>query len=399
MDIGELISFFMSFFPTGKDGKSPDPTIAAHWQRKYVYPDHNRSWPPKSPPTDVIPNQSKIKMIVITTNVPNGTSASISVCHAETGEEVKDGKLDGLEIKANRVKDPATGKFPFFVFEDKHKPWEIWDKPFFFFKVKVEYKGLETETPKEFSTKKTEALRVLYWHASVADSIADSPAGGGLSTRSEMREIARIMQKEPFHKVYKRAFNQNNVPVSLWGSVIRNTYVYHHASHGNVVDRTNPATWISSANNPPLGPVGNWRSVVCLGQTDFGDNEVNQTGNVPSVPRYLVYMDTCVAGWEPSLGNAFISRGTQNYLAFKKYIPDGDARAMARKFYKKWFKTYKANPARIPQVFWDVGAAYYNSMRPVLMGKGAGSISSSQAVNDLNETLNEFSADLDEILS
>jgi len=338
-------------------------------------------------------------MIVKTTHVPNGTSASISVCHAETGKEVKDGKIEGLEVKANRVKDPKTGAFPFFTFEDKHEPWEIWDKPFFFFKVKVDYKGLEAETPKVFSTSETKALRIRYWHVSIADRIADTPAGGGLSTRAEMREIARIMEKERFHRVYRRPFNQNNVPVNLWGSAIRNTYVYHHASHGNVVDRTNPAVWINSANNPPLGPTGNWRSVVCLGQTDFGDAEVNQVGNVPSVPRYLVYMDTCVAGWEPSLGNAFIGRGTQNYLAFRKFIPDGAARAMARKFYKKWFNTYKANPSRIPQVFWNVGSAYYNSMRPVLMGQGGGAISSSQAVNDIEESINEFVADLDDILA
>jgi hypothetical protein len=171
--------------------------------------------------------------------------------------------------------------------------------------------------------------------------------------------------------------NAANVPVRNWGSVIRNTYAYHHASHGNVVDRNNPANWLNDPTNknpPDPQPGGNWRSVVVLGSTDFGDTETRRKADVPSVPRYLVYMDTCVAAWERSLGEAFIARGTRNYLAFRCYIPDGDARAMARNFYKKWGNSYQFNPSKIPAVFFDTGAPYYRSMRPVLMGAGGGAI-------------------------
>jgi len=208
-----------------------------------------------------------------------------------------------------------------------------------------------------------------------------------------MREIAGILRRQEHQRVYRHAFNRQRVPVNLWGSVLRNTYAYHHASHGDIVDRRTGAQ-LNVPSNPPNVPVGNWRSVVVLGQTNLGDAEVNQAGNVPSVPRYLVYMDTCVAGWEPSLGNAFVNRGTQNYLAFRMYIPDGAARQMARRFYRKWAGTYKCDPARIPQVFWDIAAAYYGSMRPVLMGQGGGAIARRRATNQLNAALAGLEADL-----
>jgi hypothetical protein len=339
---------------------------------------------------------------------------------------VTDGSIDGLEVRGNRVIDPATGRAPFFVFEAKHTPWDPWDKPFFYFKVSVDHQGLRGETPKDYRNRRRRrrVLRVRYWHASVSDAIADTPAGGNLTTQAEMREIARLLRRR-HHRVYKRAFNQNNVPVNLWGSVLRNTYCYHHASHGTIFDfgtnrslrefacPTDGALFLSPPpprqcpthavalvrTNPPRSPVGSWQSVVVLGRTRFGAPQVNQVANVPSVPRYLVYMDTCVAGWEPSLGNAFINRGTQNYLAFRKYIPDGDARLMARRFYRKWARTHRCNPNRIAPIFWDVGAPFYHSMRPVLMGSGGGQIASQQMINDMNEALTGMIADINDVLN
>jgi len=200
-----------------------------------------------------------------------------------------------------------------------------------------------------------------------------------------MNEIAQLLRLS-HHRVYRRAFNQNNVPVNLWGSVLRNTYAYHHASHGDIFDFARNRSLNTNAN-PPTTPVGSWKSAVVLGQTWFGEAQVKQTGNVPSVPRYLVYMDTCVAGWEPSLGNAFIGRGTQNYIAFRMYIPDGDARSMARRFYRKWARVHRCDPSKIAPVFWDVGAPFYNSMRPILMGAGGGHITGSKTGNSMKQAI------------
>jgi hypothetical protein len=99
----------------------------------------------------------------------------------------------------------------------------------------------------------------------------------------------------------------------------------------------------------------------------LGDTELLDKTKFPEVPRYLAYLDCCLAGWEPSLGRAFVSRGTQYVIAFRRTIPDADAREMARKFHKKWAQTHKLNPEKIRDLFFEVGTPFYASMRPVLV--------------------------------
>jgi type VI secretion system VgrG family protein len=353
--------------------KEPIPSVKTiKWDKAKVLPNHNSG----APPGGAIPADAKVIPTVETENVPDGANALISIHHCVTGARVA--TLKDLVVKGNKVVEKKTGKPPVFTFEAKHLPWDPWNTPLFFFRVKLSHKGLSAASPYDLSKDKAKTLRVEYWHMSVSDAIADTPAGGNLTTQAEMNEIAGLLRAKPHHKVGTHAFNAANVPLNHWGSVLRNSYAYHHASHGNVVDRNNPANWLNdpTGKNPPdPQPGGNWRSVVVLGSTDFGDTETRTKASVPSVPRYLVYMDTCVAAWERSLGEAFVARGTRNYLAFRCYIPDGDARAMARNFYQKWGNSYQFNPNKIPAVFFDVGSPYYHSMRPVLMGEGGGSIS------------------------
>jgi hypothetical protein len=385
-----------------KPKKEPEPTIEAKWSKDEVTPNHNSNWPPNDPPEDEIPEEAKVELVVDTTNVPDGKEASITIHHCHTKAMIPEGSLRNLEVRGNKVVDKDTGERPEWVFEAKHRPWDPWDKPFFFFKVTVSYKGLHDETPDDYENQEDECLRVLYWQVCVSDAIADTPAGGGLSTQAEMNEIGGIFEGVEHTRVLKQPFNQANVPVELWGSVLRNSYAYHHASHGDIVDRTTGAQLNQPGDpNPPTVPVGNWRSVICLGDTNMGDAEVNQKDNVPSTPRYLAYMDTCVAAWEPSFGNAFIARGTQNYLAFRCYIPDGDARQMARNFYRKWCNDHKCDPDQIPAIFFDVGAPYYGSMRPVLMGRGGGAIKSplERAWDAISDAISGFVDSISSIFS
>jgi type VI secretion system secreted protein VgrG len=364
----------------GKKAKAPkapkeEPVPAIKkplkWDKAQALPNHNSG----APPGGAIPAEAKITPQVETENVPDGANALISIHHAVTGARVA--TIKDLVVKGGKVVEKKTGKPPVFSFEARNLPWDPWDTSLFFFTVKLSHKGLSATSPRDPSKDKAKMLRVEYWHMVVSDAIADTPAGGNLTTQAEMTEIAGLLKTKPHHKVGTHAFNAANVPLRHWGSVLRNSYAYHHASHGNVVDRNNPANWLNdptSKNPPDPQPGGNWRSVVVLGSTDFGDTETRTKAAVTSVPRYLVYMDTCVAAWERSLGEAFIARGTRNYLAFRCYIPDGDARAMARNFYRKWGNSYQFNPAKIPAVFFDVGSPYYHSMRPVLMGQGGGAI-------------------------
>lgn len=369
----------------------PPPTIQAKWSKPKVTPNHNSAFPPATPPTDVIPEEAKVQMLVETTNVPDGTLANISIMHCHTGAAVHEGYVSNLIVTGNKVLDKKTSKPPEFVWEAKHHPWDPYDKPFFFFRVEVHYKSLAASTPKDYKTREAECLKVIYWHCCVGDAIADTPAGGNLTTVPEMNEIAGLMQAVPDTKVLSQTFNQNNVPVNLLGSVMRNTYCYHHAGHGHVVDRTNPATRIPTTPNPPTQARGNWRSVFFIGRSFFGDAEINNKTAMPSTPRYLAYIDTCVAGWEPSCANAFIGRGTRNVIAFRMFIPDGAARKMARDFQRKWANE-KFNPEKIPTIFFDTGAEHYSSMRPVLFGQGGGAIPSPStgALGAIGNALSSF---------
>jgi hypothetical protein len=126
----------------------------------------------------------------------------------------------------------------------------------------------------------------------------------------------------------------------------------------------------TTAGDPP-------KSVVAIGTAKmdklafFGGAEISNPGQVPNVPRYLVYIDTCDAGFEPALGNAFVSRGTQNVIAFGMSIPDSEARQMARDFHNKWSGIHKCNPAKIADVFNEVSPPHATTMRPVLFGAPA----------------------------
>ncbi|MBN1208027.1 MAG: type VI secretion system tip protein VgrG [Myxococcaceae bacterium] len=357
-----------------KEKQEPVPSIKElKWSKGKVVPNHNSG----APPGGAIPAEAKVTIEVKTENVPDGTKALIAILHCATGARIKEGTIKDLEVKGGKVVAKATGKAPEFTFEAKHLPWDPWDQPFYSLQVKLSHKGLTAESPSDLGKDKAKTLQVEYWHMCVSDTIADTPPDPrrALTTRAEMAEIAGLLSAHSHHKVGQYSCTTRVLSVRKWGSVLRNTYAYHHASHGDVVDRNDDTLQLNDDpdRNPPRALPGNWRSVVVLGETVFGDREVRDAA-VPSVPRYLVYMDTCVAGWERSLADAFTSRGTRNYLAFRCYIPDGDAREMARNFYQKWGNSYQLNPAKIPAVFYDVGAPYYGSMRPVLFGQGGGAI-------------------------
>jgi hypothetical protein len=378
--------------------KDLEPTITASWRTKAVEPVRNVTFPPASPPTDVRCVQSAAPMLVMTTNVPDGTKATITVHHCFTQMMVKDGKLDNLEVRAGRVVDKTTGFVPEFSFEAKHKPWDPWDKPFFFFRVQLSHRGLTAETPRDFRGKPDQVLRVLCMSVCVGDEIADTAPPWidktkdppeGLRTGDEAITVAGLLEG-PASTAHITMFNAAEPPTALWGSVLRNTYAYHQGSHGLAFnDREAIPPAMEGTELAPVGPV-QWQSAMVLGHKLFVDRDV-QSGDVPSVPRYLVYLDCCLSGYEPSFANAFLGRGTQNVIAFRKVIYDDDATFMAEAFHQKWAR-HSHNPRRIPQIFWDVGSPNWAEMRPVLYGMGGGQISRTRAINRMNEAIWEVRA-------
>jgi type VI secretion system secreted protein VgrG len=308
------------------------------------------------------------------TNVPDGKKGLITIHHAASGALVPGGKIE-CQSKGGKLVDKKTGKAPVFQFGSKQLPWDPWDKPYFFYKASVEYQGLRVQTPEDTSDG-GKSLKVKYLHTCMGDSWADA---GGLTTGAEASEISGILGAVPDSKAVKKLMSVPNPGFSDWAPSLKGIYCYHHGSHGTCEDRVD-GTFIDVSDpskggvgDPPECPVGNWRSVVILSKQKkykylpLGDKEILDKTKFPEVPRYLAYLDCCLAGWEPSLGRAFVSRGTQYVIAFRRTVPDDDARAMARKFQKKWAQTYKLDPDKIRDLFFDVGTPYYKSMRPVLV--------------------------------
>jgi hypothetical protein len=202
-----------------------------------------------------------------------------------------------------------------------------------------------------------------------------------------MKDIAAIIEGNPHHKVLKRAFKPSDSPTkapisALWGSVLRNTYIYHQGSHGVVMCETDKGNYASDLDGMPhhckkCNKTDSPKmSVACLpGEQSIDEAWVQDRTRVPATPRFLAYFNTCQTGWEGRLCNAMVKRGTRNVIAFRKTIDDTECVNLAKNFYGTWINTHSGNPSKIPTVFFDMGASCYDSLRPVLFGKGGGAIS------------------------
>ena len=204
-----------------------DPTIEARWSKSQVTPNHNVNWPPDSPPTDEVPEEAKVQCLVTTTDVPDGAAATIWIYQCtedlqvyerlqgpyRTAASFRNPTIANLQVRGNQVVDPATDEPPMWWFDSpefmddtEDAPWHPWDKPFYYFKVQVDYQGLEAETPKDCEAQRGETLQVLYWSTVIADAYADDKySGSNLSTLEEMDEIAGIIRQAPDHQVITHA--------------------------------------------------------------------------------------------------------------------------------------------------------------------------------------------------
>jgi type VI secretion system secreted protein VgrG len=327
-----------------------------------------------------VPGTCEVNADIQVTNVPDGKKGQIALHHCASGAMVKGTRIE-CKVQGGKLVDAKTGKPPVIKFDAAKMPWDPWNQPFFYLVASVKHGGLKVETPRDLKDG-GKSLRVKYWSVAVADGWADTPRGGNLTTRGEAQEISRILKSIPNSASEPHTIQDNRPTLSLWGKHIASTYAYHHGSHGTVVDRTTGADLPidpppDGFGDPPECPVGNNRGVVLLSHPGrgrgmnylvLGDDEVRNAKNFPSVPRYLTYFDCCLAGWEPSLGRAFVARGTRYVIAFRRTIPDNHARQMARSFYTKWVRTHKLDPDKIRDVFFEVATPYYRSMRPVLIG-------------------------------
>ncbi|MBN4052602.1 hypothetical protein JYT82_00655 [bacterium AH-315-K20] len=399
--------------PDKKQKEEPKATAKAKWEKEFVLPNHNSSFPPTTPPTDVIPEIAKSRMIVETEHVPDGTPATISVSHV-FGDSVKDGTIEELEVKDNKVVSKTTGQPPVWIFESKHKPWEVWDTPYFRFSCSIRYQSLSAETTDDYKARKGECLRVRYWTYCLA------PRSGLTGTQTEGAALKGKLDDAGIHSAAVftgQGASSDTDAYNLFGSAMRNTYCFHIGCHGNVARRADkwlPTAFIHSSVDDPADfkkhgkkgklprPTKSWRGHICYGATtrisfvdfaskgrvaynnhELGDTEIATKADIPSVPRYLLYVSCCLVGWDASFADEVTSRGCQNVIAFRKTIGDNIAVSKATEFFDAWKKT-GLDPYKIPPIFFRVYADVYTSMRPVLFGRSGGEISSRGIVNSAN---------------
>ena len=343
----------------------PIGTLKVHWSKPKVTPDHNLSFPPASPPTDAIPALAKVELIADTTNVPDGTSASMTIYHAATGTAVPNGAFAGLEVRGNKVV-ADTGKLPEWVFDAAADLWDPWDKPYYYFSCSVDYQSLLEETPKDFVGREADCLRLLYWHECIAET---NDLKGVLP---ECNTVAGLLNAVANSNAHVQDVKFKKVTLPQYGSLLRNTYVVHQASHGNVLNRKDNKGIKADDPGECLYDKGAWRGVVkmTLSPARIGDAQIATALDFPSTPKYLYYASTCLTGWEPSFANAMIARGTRNVIAFRCCIPDSEAPIMAEQFYTRWARTYALNPDKVPECFFKAGADHYARMKPILFGPG-----------------------------
>lgn len=385
--------------PGGGGGPKPDhpgdkpdkpvPTLKVRWSKPEITPDHNSSFPPATSPTDVVPEEAKVRLIGETTNVPDGTIASMQIFHCQTGAAVPEGRFNDLQVRGGKVVDPATNQPPEWVFDAHHGLWDPWDQPYYFFQCDVSYEGLHQKTPQDFKTQAAACLRLTHWHSCIAES---STLAGVLP---EANAVAGVLNGVAHSKAAVQNLTVVGIPLSDWGSLLRNTYVTHMASHGNAIRRSDNKG--IGVNDPGEGTYNkaDYRSIVFITPSPyFGDAQIAAAASVPSTPRYLFYSSTCLTGWEPSFANAMIARGTRNVLAFRVTIPDAEAPALADKFYKAWAKT-RLDPSKIPDCFFKTACDHYPNMKPILYGAGGGAIPAPKSwIENVVDTVGNALSDL-----
>jgi outer membrane protein OmpA-like peptidoglycan-associated protein len=363
------------------------PRLRARWSKPEVVPVHNSNWVPNTPPTDAVPDECVVELLVDTVGVSDGTPASLQIMDAVTRTPVPDGAIQHLEVRDGKVVVPATNARPAWSPTASQLPWATWDKPFVYFVATVG--NLSGESSRDYAIDPDQVLRIRWWYSLVSDGLADA---SGLTTTAEVAMLEGILGQKPSRKVDTTTFATKQVAKAQWGSVLRNSYAYHHASHGTLLCRTCGRVRLvqggtgrgfyvgepgSSEPPPDLCPGGHppaVRSAIAIAKFDsfLGEPELKDQAAVPSVPRYLVYLNMCLAGWEPSLATAFMLRGTQHVVAFGMEIPDGEATVLARQFYRTWAQIYDCDPAKIPDVFFQVAPSFEKTMLPRLYGPRGG---------------------------
>lgn len=309
--------------------------------------------------------RTAVTMRVRTEGVPAGTAARIRIYNGEALLLT----LADLVVRGDAI--TAAGVTPVWAASDDHGV--AWSQGRYTYEAEIDYGG---------------TLRLRSGELKIVSMIGDL-GDPGLQARQELEELAAIVASVPGHMACLSYMNQD-ASVERWQGQIGRAFAYHHVSHGNLRCRQDtPARcfaddgrrflpaypWCCSTEAARIEDlqhrydealeaavlaerqpgfadvvgrtarfddpehtfeavmqwvgVGNSSTDVCLGATELADAAPVQW------PR-VVFLDSCMLGWERTLARCFIDHGAQYVIAFRCRVVGGDGVAMARAFYRSW---------------------------------------------------------------
>jgi hypothetical protein len=352
---------------------SSSPIVSATWEKKEISPIYFNYSPTPPAVGAPIPPDTQVKLLVTTKGIADGTQVTISVRRCETQAEVPKGALTTLVVRGNRVVDPTTNDAPNISFTAEQKPYEIWNQPFFYFRVTVS--GAFADSPRDHKAHPEQCLRVKYLVQAVAEASTMS------SCRTDAENIRSVVNEVEGGKGAVQDMAPPCEDVAAYAALFRNTYAVHVSSHGNCIRRDDESVWMLEHDLDALGnhPVDvpnpqEWKGVTCARvyiegvpgpSIDYDFGHIGKPEITESVPAVLFYGNCCLTGYESSFADAMINRGCRWVLLFRKVIYDFEGNIMAKSFWSKWADE-KFNPDKVPDCFFRIAGDHYATMRPVL---------------------------------
>lgn len=289
--------------------------------------------------------------------------ASLVVQRAHDGADVE--VVPFNKLKAKKVVNRSDER-PVFRFSLRNDIWDPFDKLEYHFTARIDQLEKRTEKP----------VKVKRWHVQALDIGDTRPAIMGFRNQESSNHVASFAGSDD-DAVESHRFDANADKKAEFGSWMRNTYSFNYTGHGAVVCNTCGRMYNNvSASGPTYG---DWttcptdathndpRSTHCIGPMPwFQASDVMDKDTVYRSPRYLMFSVCCGGAHEPSLYEAYRSRGTMYCIGFRKATRCDWARDYTKSFFDTWCKTHKCDPAKIPEIFDSMQAAWDAKLKPVL---------------------------------
>jgi len=353
--------------------KALPPSFTPKWSRDWVIPDNV-----------LLPNKVRAEMLVDTIYPENRPRAEITVLKEwDNNTTVPEVRLPELKLQNKKVvkNDNAC---PFHKFILKNDIWEKYDKLLYHFECQID------QTKK----KTAKALKVKRWHVQAVDT-----SDNNVANPNNIYQKFRIAERTNFlnsfagsadDEAYAWDFDAKSTGFAAFGEKMKNAYTFVYTGHGAVMCRKCQSMFSCLVNAPDAdfgkwttcstaGCTGSPRSTHCIGGWKANPNPSFMDGThisdetiVPITPKYLMFSVCCGGAFETSLYDAYIGRGTEYCLGFKKSTRCDWARDYAKSFFDTWAKTHKCDPSKIPDVFNGLQATWETKLQPDLFGKSWG---------------------------